>query len=635
MPYGWVVLWGLTTLAAIDALGLAVLASRSRVERLAVATAAFFALTATPSLVLGYLDLLTRARLAGAAACIFAAIFAALARTLGARQLLGECRDALFSILEIVPDTLRQCARARSVIFVGAAWASALIAYAFFEAWRIPNVTWDALIYHEPIIGFALQNHGFAMVALPPNATIQAINGYPKLCEMTCLWFVAFTDRTWIELPNLIALPALACSAFLIVRRFADRLTAIGWASVLVFMPQLWSELCLVAIDVQVAFFAVMALHFATRPSIRIRDGWCTWLALGLLLASKGSGLTMTPPIALVASLRLARQCGMRRWRATAMTVASGAVLLVGIAIVPLVRNWRAFHNPVWPVTLAVPRLGIAWKGILTLREIVTDEPLRDTFKSLYENPGTGLADVIRHGFGYAIPWVVFPLAVLGLVRSAGKLTIALVTRTWSSDLLNLGLLILLGAAFTWLTPTLGRNSRYNVHILVCLLAVVSWLLSTLRWQRFREGILGASIVLSIMPLFWMNGWLWSFGATDDWTVAIHPFGSRAHLEHPNFELLAAARDSELGAGDVAAVDEGTLFIGELWNFEFTNDVKMVNCGGESRQCLRDLDALNAKWVSAGSDRARKTLDASPKWEVVGKMTSEDGTMVYRRKNAS
>jgi len=43
-------------------------------------------------------------------------------------------------------------------------------------------------------------NHGFGLVELPNTLLAQTINGYPKLGEAFSLWFVLFTDKTWIEL---------------------------------------------------------------------------------------------------------------------------------------------------------------------------------------------------------------------------------------------------------------------------------------------------------------------------------------------------------------------------------------------------------------------------------------------------
>ena len=49
------------------------------------------------------------------------------------------------------------------------------------------------------MVAFAIQNHGFSMVDLPFGGA-QKINVYPRLCEMTQLWFVIFTDRRVIDM---------------------------------------------------------------------------------------------------------------------------------------------------------------------------------------------------------------------------------------------------------------------------------------------------------------------------------------------------------------------------------------------------------------------------------------------------
>jgi len=610
---GWLLFDVLTMLAVADAIGVAMLVTSARVERFVVGTAVFFGLIAAPSLALGYLEVLYPASLAIVSAIVFAAVAFAVTRKISPREVLFAAREIAMLPLE----GLRECVRARSVVVVPLAWAFALGVYAFFEAWRVPNVDWDALIYHEPIVGFALQNHGFAMVHLPPNASIQAVNAYPKLCEMTSLWFVAFTDRTLMELPNVISYPALAAAGYLVFRRFCDRVPAMGLAAVLAFMPQIWSQLCMMAIDVEVAFFAVFGLHMATREGMRVRDVACAFLAAALLVASKGSGLAIAASITCVAIVRAFVALPGER-RRLAIVSSACALGVVGIGVVPYVRDWRAFGNPLWPVTFRA--FGHDFAGLLTLREIVVDQPLSATFGSFFELPGEGLVDIVKHGFGFAIPWIIFPIAILALPIAAFRRFEGARGLVW---------IVVLGVAFTLTTPTLGRNSRYNIHILVCVMALAAWVIG--RAPRVaRELVFALCAFLSVVPLFKLNGWLWSYNAAKDTTFLAHPFGSRSQIDNPRFELLASARDAELGKGDVAAEDWSTLFIGELWTFDFSNRVEVVECNGDT--CLSGFDAVNAKWAAATAGATQHALDESPLWERVGRMTSEDGAIVYRRK---
>ena len=93
-------------------------------------------------------------------------------------------------------DALHEALRARSFVLLGLLMSAALILWTAISSYYAPSWRqWDALWYHEPIVAFTIQNHGFAMVDLPRDG-LQKINGYPRLCEMTQLWFVIFTDST-------------------------------------------------------------------------------------------------------------------------------------------------------------------------------------------------------------------------------------------------------------------------------------------------------------------------------------------------------------------------------------------------------------------------------------------------------
>ena len=104
------------------------------------------------------------------------------------------------------------------------------------------------------------------------NVSNQDINGYPHLCEAVMYWLVAFTDKTLIELPNELGAVGMMLATYALAARFGDRLTALGWACAIFLMPQAWSQLCQSLIDMIVAFFAILAVYFATRPRLRTRS---------------------------------------------------------------------------------------------------------------------------------------------------------------------------------------------------------------------------------------------------------------------------------------------------------------------------------------------------------------------------
>src|SRR5262249_27524621 len=150
------------------------------------------------------------------------------------------------------------------------------------------------------------------MVSLPRLQVVQAANGYPRLCEAFALWFVIFTDKTLVEIGNTLAAPGLMLSVYVIGRRYStDRVSLIGSSSILLLMPGLRTQTCPSMIDLPGGFFLIAAIHFATRPALRARDAIAATLCMVLVAASKSSALTLVPPIALVAYVRLLRVC----WR--------------------------------------------------------------------------------------------------------------------------------------------------------------------------------------------------------------------------------------------------------------------------------------------------------------------------------
>src|SRR5262249_9710777 len=58
--------------------------------------------------------------------------------------------------------------RARSFVAIGVLFTFCMIVWTLVGAYLGPSwKQWDALWYHEPIVGFAIQNRGFSIVDLP------------------------------------------------------------------------------------------------------------------------------------------------------------------------------------------------------------------------------------------------------------------------------------------------------------------------------------------------------------------------------------------------------------------------------------------------------------------------------------
>ncbi len=507
MPFGWLVLALLTTLALFAAVGVALRTAPSGRGELWMASAlTFFALLATPVLVLGYTGQLYRGRLAMASLVSSSVTLLLSSRSYRLRTHLWRIVRSLGALAKLPYDGLRVAIRARSFVAVGLAVTAAMIAYSLWLAYLSPAEGWDALFYHEPITGFAIQNHGFSVVDLPVRPMTQQINGFPRACQAIALWFVVFTDRTFIELGNVVAAPCVVVATYTLARRYGERVIAMGWGVLPVLIPALWVQIHTAQIDIEVTFFIVAALYYTTRPDYRVRDAMLATLALALLVESKGTGVTLVPPMAVVAYVRLLFHHVRRRPRAALGAVAGGSLFIGAAAALWMVHNAVHFHNPVWPVTFDLKPLHIHFKGLIGLDDMNPSPPLKDLVQKFYDVPIAGLDDINPHNYGYALMWVVFPLSAVAIVAVLFATLRDLVLFRRVGLEWNLLVVTLLGVVAI-LTSSAWTNARFNMQPIVTCMVLVAWLGSRRRWARFGEAAVSASLVLAINPFFWINGW--------------------------------------------------------------------------------------------------------------------------------
>jgi hypothetical protein len=624
---GWLLLGGLTAAAILNALGAAERVSSRPVEAGLAAGLVFFAILSAPVLLLGYAHRLEAPSLALASAVLNGGAFAAVKGKRTMVEHLRRCGRLAVDLTRLPIRAVGLTSRARSFALAAVLAASAMIAYALVVTALVPVSSWDGFLYHEPIVGFALQNHGFEPVHLPSNGAVQATNGYPRLCEALSIWFVIFTDRTLVELPNVLAAPPLVLGAYALCRRQGDRVGSIAWASALVLVPQFWAQLCQVYIDVLVGFFTVAAMYFATRPELRIRDAISAACALALLGGSKFSALSLVPIIGAVAAFRLLRaHLGSRPLATLAALVGSLAVLTL-VPGVQLVRNLHDFGDPVWPVSIG------RWHGLGSMREYVSDTPLRETLAIAYDTPIAGLGDVILRGYGYALAWVVLPIGLVAVVvLSLASLREAVDGRNYGVTR-GLGWLMVLTIAGILTAPTLnGRNARYNFHLVAGVMAALGWATRRPAWLRVREGMIGATVFLSLLPFSFVGTYKWAWGMTDDVaSIFLHPWAHHAYVEHPTFDLLGKEREEEVHAGDTVVFDRGIFFVGALWNFRYSNVVRYVHSDTPG-QFLERIRVEKPVWVAVGDGDNRKELERRREWELVGTIAGSDDEQVFRRR---
>jgi hypothetical protein len=606
------------------------LAFRAKPEgraELGIATALVFtALVCAPIYVLGTFNVLYPWALAGTSSGLYFAIIA----TCGGREwraLLRRCVAETRGLARVVPNGLCEAFAARSFVFVGLAYCTGLVAVALLLTWLIQFNGWDDFIYHTPMVGFAIENHGFRIIDLPHAEAVQGNNGYPRLCEMNALWFVIFTDRTLMELPVILFTLPLMLATYALARRYANRVHAMGLAVVVMLMPHVWHALCSTYNDLEVAFFLTAALYYTSRPVFRLEHGVLAIVAMTLVIGSKVTWLTFVPPIAIFTLPRVLR--AKASWARRGAVIAFGAVMFGTLAWLHLGRNWIHFKNPFWPFEFHSKRLHLDFPGFRNYSEIASDPPFIQSFTP----PSGGMGDMFRRGYGQAVAWIGFPLAAIALGVWLVVAIRDLVRTRRFGETWVLGLLVVPALISIYTSPTL-MQPRYNVHIVAALLTAGAWLFLFVgsRWRRARENLVGAMMALSIIPFFWM-GDANVTNVDEETEHVLHPFAStRWYSVHPGFDSLTKQKFEEIHAGDEVDFTDDIGFPGAAWNFDFSNHVAYVPFKNR-KQFLDDLDKNRAKWVivfqGTGPDGA---VAHNAGWELVGQTNRDQPELAYRRK---
>jgi hypothetical protein len=625
MAAGFVLFLALSAFAFLAATAVARRASYDgRAECLLAVFMLWSTIILAPIHALGLTGTLTRSNLALASAAVSAVVFVAASgarwreRGIDAIRTIGE-----FFTLPI--EALAIAWRARSLLFLAILATFAVLAWTAWLSYLAPSDAWDSLWYHETMVGFAIQNHGYRIVEASPILT--PVNVFPRNCEMTSLWFVFFTDRRWIDIINdVYALPVMLAMYCLTKRYAGNRLHAIGWACSLVLMPGFALQLRSSYIDIHALSFYLAALHFGTRPNLRLRDGWMAAMCLGLLLGAKSFALAWTPVLAMVTLIGLLPRHLRKRRAATIATVAGGVVLIVALGGIIYIRNWVHFHNPIWPYRLDLPKLGISFPGTEPLSSTEFHRPYRQMLEDILSvpSPGYDYPDTKKQGYGMAVPFLVLPLAMAAVPWIAFEGFAALMsrrtgeTKSGDSGVGNLLLTVLAPLTSAFHSPALWL-SRYNFHVVAGLLIVLSWV--GRRLPRLAEGTTVACAVTGLMWLYWAKP-AWFCNSTQAMALARMKPDERVAFTGAGWSIapeVALAREHELGPGDVVAFTDDSEFYSQLWNERFSNLLVYVPMG-PADDVMQRLEQVRAKWFVTRA--LAVPFDASSKWQRVGNVSS-------------
>ena len=651
---------GILVTVALSALAMAAalsVAQRARLcghaETAVAAGILWIVIVMVPVYVLGLTSHLTRGWLAAASvACSLATLAAALtipSPRSGRVRAVG--REAV-ALVWLPLVGLREAFRARSLVLVGLVLGGGLVGWTAVCAYYAPSWgQWDALWYHEPITAFTLQNHGFDVVPLP-NDGLQKINGYPRLGEMTQLWFVIFTDRRLIEIANPVLAPLYMLVVYVLARRHTEDVVApMGWAAVALIAPVASRLLQTSYVDIEVAIFVLAAMHFCTRAPFRVRDAWLGVGCMSLALAAKVLAIVPVAVFAVIALGRLVSAHGRARPRATILTIVLGALAMTAVGAVTYWRNWIHFHNPLWPdFDYDNERLGIHWRGTVAALDPSPE------FLTLLENMGS--VPYSRHmghatqqyEYGFGATWFLFPMAVVSTLTVWAAAARHVVGRLFAivewrmSDATRSALYVSIAlVGSVWLAPTPVWGARYFIAQFVMLGLMVAWAGGRPGFQRLQEGAVAVAVLTAIVAFFWQTPRWWYTPSELEKLVSI-PYPARevtpAAAISPDLGLASAsaitsdvglAREREVRRRDVVAFgDADGNFIALFWNNRYDNRVVYAPSG---EGFLARVDQADAMWLfcAFGDPMYAQLKKPGSGWIEVGTLNVEHWGAMFRR----
>ena len=557
--------------------------------------------------------------------------FMIAARGAGVRETTRQAVAALLDGPRLALDGLGECLRARSLAGAGLVLLGLVVAWTAYGAWLAPSSAWDGVFYHEAMIGFAIQNAGFASEALPPS--LAPIDGYPRMVENLSLFGVMFLDRRVIELPGSPMLLVLVLGAYVLVRRWVpSRATAIGLASGLALLPGIVLQLRSTYIDAIAAAYFVIALSFVTRPTLRARDAVLAAVWIGIVGASKSTGFLLAP---VLAAMLFARVLVRSRGVARIATIATGLCAIALLASPTYVRNWLEHDNPLWPGHVRVEALGIDWPGPLDVA--AHDRSFSDTVRMLFAPPidGQQYHDTRDNGYGNVPPFLILPLALLAMLVAPARAIVAWLggKRDVARDALGMLAMVLPIVATLALSPA-KFWARLNLHVVVALWMAAAWLIAK-TGRSLGEGVVGALVVGGAITLCWSEP-AWDIPWERVRRLASLSADERAVDDNEMITLApeAIARERErLPAGALVVFAEHP-FPAQLWNERFDNRVSWLPPMSPERW-LDEAERRGATWVVVPRSGALiQRLRDSDEWFELGPGVRPRDVYVFARADA-
>ena len=652
---GFVVLFLLSALAAAAALAIACRARLSgRAQMVVAASLLWNALILLPIYVLGLLGYLTDVSLGLASVVVSAGAFAIASRGVGIVPMLRETGTAAVGLLRLPIDALVLCWRERSLVFVGIAFATVLLPYLGLSAWLAqPLPHWDPLWYHDTMVGLTIQNHSFAMVDLP--MTLQKVNGYVRLAEMTQLWMVIFADRRLADVTNLLFAPLLAAGTYVLARRYAGKVPSIGWGLAVVLIPTNLGFLHSTYVDPQYGALLLGAVVFATVDRPRFRDACLASLALALTIGSKGLALVTVPVTGAVGAWLFLREHWQDRRRAALLTVGGGLLAIALVASTTYLRNYWAFHNPFWPdLRVDIAALNIHWPGTGPWAadgpaqgpSVNLNEPFSALLEQWFAAPWAVKNVMYEQAaeYGIGVTWIIFPLGLFAFVaclvaavrlarqrrraRNAGeRIPVSPVASRPPLAIALIAAGLFAGSPALW-------TARYHIAGVAMLTALIAWLTGRPERERLGEAAAACVLLMSMMMFWWTPVPRWWYTPEQLLKLAQASPVEREvanDLGAPTMRVAGLARERELGPGTLLVFnDRYSGFPSIFWNRAFTNRVVYMHSGPDF---LARAAKAGAKWIYLlEPGTIVQARAAGSGWQEIGPLNAiNGGGLVFRR----
>jgi hypothetical protein len=515
---------------------------------------------------------------------------------------------------------MRELQRHGSPAWLGGIWLFGLAAWTLIVAWLAPTGAWDGLWYHEPMVGFAIQSHGFGIVPVQPG--LEMVNGYARGTENLMLWASILYDRRLIDSVPSFAFLMAALATYVLARRHnTTRSAATSIAVIAVTIPGAALQLRSTYVDLAMMAATLTALHFSSRPQLRIRDAWFAWIAIGLLATIKVNGIVFGT---ILAGWLVLRSMLQRDWRFVLHTPL-GILVALAYGAPTYARNWLLHQNPLWPITYQSELFGFSLVGTIDAGHMQRD--FAYVWGELTGPPfiGESYHDTGRHAYGYGVPFIAAPLSLIALWSLVNAWWSNLHNAKTRSALLALGFAFGFGLLIQVASP--GHHwSRFSLSFPAVALVLIAWWTRSGNRIRIEEGAFTAMLFANALTLLWATPG-WDVTVMEAWELAQQPLVER-NLADTSHCLLAAdtrrRRDEVLQAGTVAAFADDVGFPGNLWNDDFSNRVIAAPYTSDE-DFIALLDREHVAWVYVGGGSAESSsLRRNGHWHVLIPATFTD-----------